>query len=435
MSSSPPHTSFTTITNLYAKKARHGKKRVVPYDDREPLLPPIQSNNLQGNINDNDSKITSQDKLIRRVFSKQKSIDTNHPKQQQQQQQIQFNNDTNMLPRTLSGGTAMIFDMARRMLAQQPSARWHPKTAVGIHDDNPNFRSQPPVMTNQGYAGTIWRNVRRGNNKPSLYRYALRTFDRMDNGAGGRVPRTNVHYEGALLACAKLGLWERALELYNRVLVLEQQGGTRTFRKTRMQQQQVKFADTTTANAKNKDSARVFVTDNMILSLVRASVRAVRSRDNKNLTLDCRKAPLDSVVPILLNITEQHNLPLVARHLNPIAAAYQRLGLHQDAANLLQRHLTNRTIGPEAEDGRDTFNLNDVAARDKASYTLLVRGRVLENDWAGAIAALRDMTESGLYPNRRHLNGWTEVSERKTKHRMTRSWKKKRDELWLESVK
>jgi hypothetical protein len=45
------------------------------------------------------------------------------------------------------------------------------------------------------------------------------------------------------------------------------------------------------------------------------------------------------------------------------------------------------------------------------------------------------MTTAGLYPVNRHLNEWTEVSERKTKQRTTRGWKKKRDEFWLDSVR
>ena len=106
-----------------------------------------------------------------------------------------------------------------------------------------------------------------------------------------------------------------------------------------------------------------------------------------------------------------------------------------DAANLLQNHLTDRTSGPEDENGDDPFNVNDVLAKDKASYSLLVKGSVSTGDWADAVEALKEMTQAGLYPSARNLNSWTEVSEKKTKQRTTRSWKKKREEYWLESVR
>ena len=120
---------------------------------------------------------------------------------------------------------------------------------------------------------------------------------------------------------------------------------------------------------------------------------------------------------------------------NPIAAAYQSLGLNSDASHVLTTFLANRTIGPEGEDGNDPLNVHDLKAKDKASYSMLVQGAVTEGDFTGAVDALRVMTEAGLYPNQRHLNAWTEISERKTKHRTTRSWTKKRDEFWLESVR
>ena len=56
--------------------------------------------------------------------------------------------------------------------------RWHP--IRGVSDANPSFRTSAPLMNSQGYAGTIWRNVRKAN-KPSLWRHALRTYDRMGN--------------------------------------------------------------------------------------------------------------------------------------------------------------------------------------------------------------------------------------------------------------
>jgi hypothetical protein len=124
----------------------------------------------------------------------------------------------------------------------------------------------------------------------------------------------------------------------------------------------------------------------------------------------------------------------------PLTASFEprgrvSLGPVADAASLLQSNLADRTTGPEAEDGEARFNVNDLAAKDKGSYSLLVQGAVSDADWAGAVDALTDMTEAGLYPVARNLNTWTEVSERKTKRRATRSWKKKRDESYLDSVR
>mgnify|MGYP005848103323 CR=1 FL=1 len=110
--------------------------------------------------------------------------------------------------------------------------RWRP--LEGVADVNPNFRTQSPMMNSLGYSRTIWRNVRKAN-KPSLWRHALRTYDRMDqnvatNASGQqtgaatteknvklRVQRSNSHHEGALVACAKLGLWKKAMQIYQKV--------------------------------------------------------------------------------------------------------------------------------------------------------------------------------------------------------------------------
>lgn len=224
-----------------------------------------------------------------------------------------------------------------------------------------------------------------------------------------KVQRTNLHHEGALVACAKLGLWQKAIQIYE--TVEEEQQRATNYRK-------------------------VFITDNMVMSLIRSCVRGARNAGaEEDATLDDRRAPLDACLELLLSMEEKHGLPLVARHLNPIAAAFQKLGLNQEATTLLSTQLEDRTSGPEEEDGDDPFNVNDVRAKDKGSYALLVKGAVSEEDWEGAVDALRTMTEAGLFPNNRNLNAWTEVSERKSKQRAARSWKKKRDEYWLESVR
>lgn len=337
------------------------------------------------------------------------------------------------LIRTIGGGTAMIFEMASRMLlwesedlssppdAGVPTApRWHPM--AGVSDVNPNFRTQSPVMNNQGYAGTIWRNVRK-RSKPSMWRYALRTYDRMLQPSDLRIEPSNIHHEGALVACAKLGLWERAMEIYQSVRRIDQE----------LRRQQQSLSSTMPPKPQAPPGDSVHVTDNMILSIVRACVRATR-QSPKDAPIDVRRAPLDAAQQVLAEFALESHLPLVARHVNPLAAGYQYLDLTFEASLLLDTTLDDRTSGPESEDGVDRFNVNDVHSKDKASYSLLVKGAVSDGDWTLAVDALRDMTEAGLYPSHRHLNSWTEVSERKTRNRTTRSWTKKRDGYYMESI-
>ena len=266
------------------------------------------------------------------------------------------------LVRTIGGGTSLMMRMARRLWEEEAASetpRWHQKS----HPSKPNA---------QGYAGTIWRNARKG--KPSLWRYALRTFDNMT------VEATNGHYLGALVACAKLGEWQKAMELFSRV--------------------QKKQADW--ERLMKSSPGTVYVTDAMISAVIRACVRASRRNDVTN-----PQEPLDRVVELLLTLREDHSL--VASHWNPIAAAYQRLGQVAVAEDLLETHLSNRTIGPEPEDGsQDVLNVHDLQAKDKASYALLVQGAVGDHEWVQALDQLQRMTQDGLYPTQRHLHVWNE---------------------------
>ena len=312
--------------------------------------------------------------------------------------------------KTLAGGTSTIFAMAKRgnlfEEQQQPVVpRWH--AVAGISSQNPNFRTHSPAMDSSGYAKTIWRNVRK-RSKPAMWRYALRTFDRMTgkaplppNQKPSIVEPATIHYEGALLACAKLGLSQRALEIYHAVEQREQ------------------------VLREKKKELTVQVTEHMILSVVKACVRDAVKHKNR--------IPLDAAVKIVQTMQDQHDMLLCAIHINPIAAGYQRIGLNKDADMMIHDSLQDRVIGPESETGEDTLNIYNVQAKDKASYSMLVTSAVNEEDWCGAVDALRDMTESGLYPVTRHLNAWTEIAERKSQQRTTRSWKKKRDQYFVES--
>lgn len=413
------------------------------------------------------------------------------------------------LIQTLKGGPALIFELARRSImfvhdfddtsvstpqAAQPAVltpvprktrkvlpRWHPHG--GISDANPQFRTKSPAMNNQGFAKSIWRNVRK-RNKPQLWRQALRTYDRMailesdaDYGQRLKIQRSNVHHEGAMLACAKLGQWQRALEIYHYVWQQEKEGRAQF---TRKQQTAYTAAtplssssgvDASPSNSKPADTKRkrVSVTDNMILSLVKACVRASRMRSKSKSTSEAgidnnvddtlggsssptnvtsamspemldaeaalRRIPLDTAQQVLSTMQEEHSIPLVAYFVNPLAAAYQSLGYVQESRHLLQTMLSNRTAGEEPENGKDLLNVHDLCAKDKGSYSLMVQGAVATGDWGSAVEALRDMTNAGLYPNQRHNQLWSETSERQTRPRFVGSRKKKRDDYWTDSVR
>jgi hypothetical protein len=91
------------------------------------------------------------------------------------------------------------------------------------------------------------------------------------------------------------------------------------------------------------------------------------------------------------------------------------------------------------------LNINQVQAKDRGSYSLLVQGAVIEGDWVGAVEELRRMAEVGLHPNSRNLNSWaeaaTERSSRPSRNNVSdnatysRRGRKKRDRMWLDSLK
>lgn len=322
--------------------------------------------------------------------------------------------------------------------SEQP--RWHPYS--GINSSNPNFRTAAPVMTNAGFAKSIWRNVRK-RNKPVLWKNALRTYDRMailEEKTELEVTRMNLHHEGAMLACAKLGLWQKCLEIYHLVDEHDSSAILPPTASSRLASSNLE------STSNSKISRRVYVTDNMIQSLIRACARAShqRAKGNKGKVNQqtkggqqleeseaaLRRIPLDTALEIVRTMEENHGVKPGAMHINPLAAAYQSLGYVEQARDLLQIMLSNRTAGEEPEDGVDIVNVNDLCAKDKGSYSLLVQGAVASGDWGAAVEALSEMTKAGLYPNPRHCNSWNEISER---HR-GRSWKKKRDDFWTNSV-
>lgn len=344
--------------------------------------------------------------------------------------------------KTIAGGTALIFEMARKSITpattttnarrvssssvSQPSLyssssslpyespqqrRWYPHS--GISDENPSFRTQSPAMTNEGFAKVIWKNARK-RNKQSLWKYALRTYDRMGVIEGDpnfvQIKRSNIHHEGAMVAAAKLGKWQRALEIFHYV--------------------------------GSNSSKSVFVTDDMVSSLVRGTVRASRLRlrrknshevpltpEQEEQEAALRRIPLDTTLEILSSLPEDHNIPCYPYFFNPLAAAYQSLGYTQHSKEILDTMLSNRTAGED-----EPLNVHDLCAKDKGSYSLLVQASVVTGDWGSAVESLNEMVTAGMYPDPRHCNIWSEISERHTRPRAVGSWKKKRDDYWTESI-
>jgi hypothetical protein len=460
---------------------------------------------------------------------------------------------------TLSGGTALIFEMARRMLvwddelyqglndasshsSEIPSSssvptqaaaaanaaavaalpRWRPKsiTQQSISNANPSFRTSSPIMTNAGYASILKRNSRK-KNKPSMWRHCLRIYDKMgefessgnamirkDNnntkieirgvgsnlgpsanivntknnaenrGAKIKVKRSTPHHEAALVAASKLGLWEEAISIYQIV-------------------EKASLASSNVTSSPQADGGSVMklktkksrITDNMVLSMIKAAVRGSRVRLK---TIQERRIPLDVARDIILSMEDKHDIPLVSRHVNPLASAYLNLGLRSEAVDLINTLNDRKPPLPVSypkkskkvksevtyenprfsegvqlvnwrDDDLDDFdiedeeafsngygspqlNIHDVQSKDRGSYSLLVKGAVKDEDWTAAVAELQRMNDAGLHPNSSNLNSWSEVMERgcrpagkgeamddnyySSRHRR-RSWRKRRDGIWL----
>ena len=140
-----------------------------------------------------------------------------------------------------------------------------------------------------------------------------------------------------------------------------------------------------------------------MLSLIRAGVRYAQSSKQPEI--------LDQLVELL----EGHpgETTYTGIHWNPIAAAYAKLDCPEQARSLLQDKLTDRRGDAEAEvETQNSFNIYDVYSKDKSSYNILVSSHIQQGDWGGAVQALRDMTDNaGLYPTRRQLQSWKEVSD------------------------
>lgn len=346
------------------------------------------------------------------------------------------------LPKTLEGGPATIFAMARRLgtamlspnnnydgngdgdtsaasSAPKSLPRWRPNG--GVADFNPSFRQRSPAMNSMGYVNTIRRNSRK-RNKPAMWRYAVRTYDRM--AATGKIHQRTAHHEAVLVACSKLGWWRKALDVYRTAERARPEAPTGTSSSAARGASSSSSSSSGGASKSGKTQSRRRVTDSMVSSLVSACVRGSRTslreeqkassldddNDRRACAIAIAREPLDAARDVLSDLEAAHGIPVVARHVNPLAAAYQRLDAASDAAELVRVLLHRRTVKGDPTDP-DRLNIMDLRSKDMGSYNVLVRGAVADRDWRSAVNALEEMTESGLYPNSRCINTWTEVGE------------------------
>ena len=322
-----------------------------------------------------------------------------------------------------------------------------------------------------------------------------------------KIKRGIAHHEAAMVAASKLGMWEEAINIFRRV---ESSISSRTETKS------------TGSNNRTINSLDDCITDHMILSVISACVKGSKIKhtatssnaplenscmdgtnfvngidgigstnvtDNQGvnttrraifssrpimmraLTIDERRKPLDMARDILLSLEVKHGIPLVARHINPLASAYNRLGLCSEASALINEHLRDRTPPPppplkkqdtssstksilwrekrelvsdnpgfegvplvewndeslvyadgvdasldDDDDGdvieRSQLNIHELKSKDRASYSLLVQSAAREGDWTNAVLELQRMTDAGFHPNSRDRNSWNEVMER-----------------------
>ena len=277
-----------------------------------------------------------------------------------------------------------------------------------------------------------------------------------------RIKRNTYHHEAALVAASKLGAWQEAVNIFRGVESM--------------------VSNTATSSSVEEDGSlrKVTnrVTDNMVLAVISACCKGSKIKrtlsvapasDNPGtesnttntspsrpmirlLTIDERRKPLDTAKNIILTMEPKHDIPLVSRHINPLASAYNNLGLRVEASKLINDHLNDRSPPPppakvirknnqywkakkqdtqdpgfelafsddeleddEEEDDEDGYekqqlNIHQLKSKDRASYSLLVQSKASEGDWVGAVQELQRMNDAGLQPNSRNLNSWNEVS-------------------------
>jgi len=365
--------------------------------------------------------------------------------------------------------------------------RWHPHE--GIADSNPNFRTKSPLMNNRGYAAVIMRNSRK-NNQPGLWRHSYRTYVNMrdielqqiqmqlelDNNEKGhdkntvaarpsklKIRRENRHFQGALVACAKLGLWREALFIYQEMeeLQLLQQPSNDIDNDA----PQTSTSSQTATNKKRKRKT-IIIDKYMILSIIRACIRGMKYRVQHGAPLSDSREPLDAIGEIIRAKEEhaQSQLALSTVQINALASAYQYLGLYDEAMELFnyledpisieqekeleRQNKINRKKSNMAADflSKGDVLLDETASKksskveipiefkDEGSYNILIKNSVTQGDWSCAIENLKKMTEAGHYPKSKSLNVWSETATKRERRKKKPTWVKQREQILIKSV-
>jgi len=387
--------------------------------------------------------------------------------------------------------------------------RWHPHE--GIADSNPNFRTKSPLMNNRGYAEVIMRNARK-NNQPGLWRHSYRTYVNMrdielqqiqmqlglDNNAEERdknvapvrpsklkIRRENRHFQGALVACAKLGLWREALFIYQEMqqLQLQQQqkqpsneketlkrsrpsSPTKVIKKGRRKRITIEKSMVPTTTIKKRRRKSIIIDKYMVLSIIRACIRGMKYRVQHDAPLSSAREPLDAMGEII-RAKEKHTESQLAPstvQINALASAYQYLGLYDEAIELFDYLEDPISIKQEKELEKQkklyrkkshvaadfltegNVLLDETAAKetskdeapveykDEGSYNILIKNSVTQGDWSCAIENLKKMTEAGYYPKSKSLNVWSETATKRERRRKKPTWIKQREQILVKSV-
>lgn len=103
-----------------------------------------------------------------------------------------------------------------------------------------------------------------------------------------KLKASTIHHEGALLACAKLGLWQEAFEIYRGIVDSDEASAD--------------DVEESTDEDKTNVMALTKITDSMISSLVKACVRGSKRKSKALLAVEERRVPLDEAVRLLQNV-------------------------------------------------------------------------------------------------------------------------------------
>jgi len=473
-------------------------------------IPTDHSTQIFSSPSNEDLKNTN--KRRKKQSSKKKSI-TNRTVSAAKKTERDEEGPDGPVAKTISGGPSLILSMATRMLVwddqdylnddniindrsnikevKKPRKkttvlpRWHPTS--GIADVNANFRVEPPSISKLGYAALIRRNSRK-RGKPGLWRHAYRMYskmrsieiDQIKSEASGadmnakkpilKIERENTHFESAINACAKLGLWREALFIFYEAKGIEDyQKSLEDDMEDKDAMEDEKKSLTSLAQTMKRRKP-ITITKYMMLSVIESCVKGMKSRNRPasskkigsktEFTIDEIRLPLDKARDLILS--EEIHITPTAMHINPVAAGYTFLGLHKDANSLLcglddknikdieekREKRKNKYRGqkgkfgfaygfePNDSDGRinpvieeETTEERDWVYKDEASYSILVKNSISQGDWCSAIESLKTMNEAGVYANSRSLNAWSETASKRERRPRRTTWKKQREQI------